>query len=952
LKDLETIVMKCLRKEAGDRYGTAEAMGQDLRRFVRGEVVEARPEGKWERMARRIAHHRRAVLTGLLVLVAAASAAALLIVLRQRDLAERAERYRAVVEEAILTIEIAYAGPVEWEDAPPRERSASDVDEWFGEHQRALLEQAVGTLTRVSEELPRRPEAHYHKARALRLLRRNKEAERELRSALNRDRERLLPDLLENDGVEPSDGDSWSGRWIRLRSEKLPIADRLRGYSDLARELRLRGEPYAGLDLELRIEQGRTALRAREYQRAVEIFSGLCQERPEAYKTALLLARAYYLLDQGDQAKRVAQEALRVSGQPAEAGVAFAALHAHFGAHDSCRDAIQAIPTRPLQIQMQLLLQTSSLSREEILRLDAELAASPSKTPTMIARRAWVSLYELGEPRRGVIIAEEGLEAFPRADSLHEALGWCLSYACEFQKAIAAFERGIAVEPTCSSLHNGVGFAQYRLGNLELSEAALSETLRIYARLPYPYYGRGKVRWLRGDLPGAVDDLVEGLLLDLTNTRAAFCLAQILGNGEEELFRPHWSELRKSLAHALSRRIKYPVLLGLLALSELHGPAPDARAALVHAEEGLAASTGMRPWLLDCLAQTQEACGDRRSAVRSLELAAEWADVHPVLAHRLSLYRKPPAGSLLTCQSIDEVVKEAFAANASERSRLLAEASSILRLRSDAPRLRYLESRAALEEGDAERSLGLLQQAMNLEGLGDDAALIHHAQLLTLAGQRDEALRILVLQRSASPSLWAVWLRIAAAEPALPWSVLLERELLTGLPSDTSAVSLASDVRWVLEQLASTGTLRINCDGAEYTDTLGQSWGADRFFCGGEERGSFVCEPDNAPDPTIYRTRRWMHSRFGYRIPVPPGRYELVLHFFEDWGKPGGQRFDVILNGSPLLEAYAARSPERPNDAKVERFEINAQEGLVALLFVPKEGYVSVAGIELRWLSR
>jgi serine/threonine-protein kinase len=42
-KDLETVVLKCLRKDAADRYGTAEALGQDLRRFVRGDPIEARP---------------------------------------------------------------------------------------------------------------------------------------------------------------------------------------------------------------------------------------------------------------------------------------------------------------------------------------------------------------------------------------------------------------------------------------------------------------------------------------------------------------------------------------------------------------------------------------------------------------------------------------------------------------------------------------------------------------------------------------------------------------------------------------------------------------------------------------------------------------------------------------------------------------------------------------------
>jgi serine/threonine protein kinase len=48
-KDLETMVLKCLRKDPADRYGTAEALAQDLRRFVRGDPIEAKAEGRWER---------------------------------------------------------------------------------------------------------------------------------------------------------------------------------------------------------------------------------------------------------------------------------------------------------------------------------------------------------------------------------------------------------------------------------------------------------------------------------------------------------------------------------------------------------------------------------------------------------------------------------------------------------------------------------------------------------------------------------------------------------------------------------------------------------------------------------------------------------------------------------------------------------------------------------------
>ncbi len=71
--DLDTIVLKALRKTPAERYATADAFGEDINRYLRGDAVLAQPDRFAYRAAKFVWRNRVPLATGLLVFLALAA---------------------------------------------------------------------------------------------------------------------------------------------------------------------------------------------------------------------------------------------------------------------------------------------------------------------------------------------------------------------------------------------------------------------------------------------------------------------------------------------------------------------------------------------------------------------------------------------------------------------------------------------------------------------------------------------------------------------------------------------------------------------------------------------------------------------------------------------------------------------------------------------------------------
>jgi malectin (di-glucose binding ER protein) len=129
--------------------------------------------------------------------------------------------------------------------------------------------------------------------------------------------------------------------------------------------------------------------------------------------------------------------------------------------------------------------------------------------------------------------------------------------------------------------------------------------------------------------------------------------------------------------------------------------------------------------------------------------------------------------------------------------------------------------------------------------------------------------------------------------------------------------------------------IRVNCGGADYTDSNGHLWKADY----GYNKGSIIPTPSivNATaDPALFQKARYYEgSGLTYTFDVPDGTYHVNLYFSEVYGtaKVGSRIFNVKMQGYTAFSNLDIYAEAGSDAALIKGMDVAVTNGKIVIEF-------------------
>jgi hypothetical protein len=134
-----------------------------------------------------------------------------------------------------------------------------------------------------------------------------------------------------------------------------------------------------------------------------------------------------------------------------------------------------------------------------------------------------------------------------------------------------------------------------------------------------------------------------------------------------------------------------------------------------------------------------------------------------------------------------------------------------------------------------------------------------------------------------------------------------------------------------------------------FTDAAGNAWEADR----GSNTGTVASTATySGPDPPLYSAQRVDPAatpELTYSLAVPPGTFQVRLHFAEIVSTAGlGTRvFDVFLEGTKVLNRFDVFRDAGYLQPLVRTFTVAVTDGALTVRFARRTGDPMISGIEI-----